>query len=102
MGLLVRAMCELTPHQEQKYQPKHEVQASEANQRKQRIAGADARAVAIDGAKQAIDEPRLAAKLSGHPTRGRCDVRKWERQHQGPEHRTRLLERAPEPEPGAD
>src|SRR6187402_2873177 len=100
MGLLLRAVRKLAAHEKQKYEPQHEVQSREANQRKERIARADTLAVAVRSAKQAVDQPRLTTELRRHPARGRGDVRKWEGQHQDPQHWSRPLERASKSKPG--
>ena len=92
----VRAVRDLAADQEEEQQAEHEVQAGEADQREERRARVHASGWRRSAVRmQAVDEPRLAPELGGHPAGGGGDVREREGEHQHPEHRPRSSRAGP-------
>ena len=73
-----------------------EVESRHPDQREQHVSGADDVAVAVLGAEQSVDQPRLAAELCRHPAGRVRDEGKREGQHQHPEERVTRLQASAE------
>src|SRR5690349_20607669 len=84
----------LTTDQIQIQKTEHEVESGRSDQREQHRARADHVAESLLGSKQAVDQPRLAAQLARHPSRGVGDEWERKREHEHPEQPATRVETA--------
>src|SRR5262245_47828398 len=85
-------MTNLTANEIEKEQTQNEVKSYETDQCENGVAIAHNLAVTLACAKETIDEPRLPAQLSRHPTHRVRNVGKRKREHQNPKQECALLE----------
>src|ERR1035437_4777874 len=102
-GLGIRAVADFAVDEDGEEEAQQGVEAHEAKQCKQAVAGRNGIRVAFAGAHKAIDEPRLAAEFGGHPAGGVGNVRQRKAEQQRPQSPARRVEPlAPEQKCGDD
>ena len=85
LGPVIGAMRNFTPDEEEEEQAEDKIKADPADEREDDVAVGHHFAVAVARVENAVNDPRLAAELGGHPAERVGDVGKRKRQHQHPE-----------------